>query len=247
MARAPRPLARDEVERLHAALEAGSAGRVELRELVKHYLGVLVERAPGHSVEVRVPPFAAVQAIAGASHTRGTPPAVVEMDADTWIGLASGTLDWETAVSDRRVSASGERSDLSAWLPLSSDQGHPEREVDLPTPAGPDSGYFRRHVVTRDGIKVTRTPMTFAAGRHWVTFVVESAGADLEAVDPYQVVQFESDAAGPVQFSRAWSSEPNHLSINIDIITTGTTLTISYFATDALREAIDLIEAETEP
>lgn len=118
VARAPQPLQSDDVARLHAAVDDGSAGRVEIRELVKHYLGILVERAPGHSVEVRVPPYAAVQAIPGASHTRGTPPAVVEMDAGTWIALASGRLDWDTAVRDRRVSASGERSDLSTWLPL---------------------------------------------------------------------------------------------------------------------------------
>jgi hypothetical protein len=90
----------------------------DLRLLTKHYLAVLEERAPGHSVEVRVPPFAAVQVIPGVRHTRGTPPAVVETDADTWIALATGELSWADALAGARVSASGERTDLTAYLPL---------------------------------------------------------------------------------------------------------------------------------
>jgi hypothetical protein len=88
------------------------------RLLVKHFLAVLAERSPGASVEVRVPPYAAVQAVAGVRHTRGTPPAVVEVDADTWIALATGSLAWSDAESDGRVRASGERADLSPLLPL---------------------------------------------------------------------------------------------------------------------------------
>ena len=87
--------------------------------LVKHYLARLVERAPGRSVEVRVPPFSAVQAVTGGQHTRGTPPAVVEMDALTWIALASGDRLWSDAVRTGEVQSSGERSDLSPYLPLS--------------------------------------------------------------------------------------------------------------------------------
>ncbi len=90
----------------------------DLRLLTKHYLAVLEERAPGHSVEVRVPPYAAVQVIPGVRHTRGTPPAVVETDADTWIALATGELSWADALAGARVSASGERTDLTAYLPL---------------------------------------------------------------------------------------------------------------------------------
>ena len=62
----------------------------DLRLLTKHFLAVLEERAPGRSVEVRVPPYAAVQVIPGVRHTRGTPPAVVETDAETWVALATG-------------------------------------------------------------------------------------------------------------------------------------------------------------
>jgi hypothetical protein len=90
----------------------------DLRLLTKHFLAVLEERAPGHSVEVRVPPYAAVQVVPGVRHTRGTPPAVVETDAETWIAVATGELAWAEAIAAGRVSASGERTDLSAYLPL---------------------------------------------------------------------------------------------------------------------------------
>src|SRR5690349_17477085 len=86
--------------------------------LSKHFLAVLAERAPGSSVEVRVPPYAAVQVIPGVRHTRGTPPAVVETDPDTWIALATGRLTWAEAEAAGRVRASGERADLSAHLSL---------------------------------------------------------------------------------------------------------------------------------
>jgi len=90
----------------------------DLRLLTKHFLAVLEQRAPGHSVEVRVPPYAAVQVIPGVRHTRGTPPAVVETDAETWIALATGELAWSEARATARVSASGERTDLAPYLPL---------------------------------------------------------------------------------------------------------------------------------
>jgi putative sterol carrier protein len=88
------------------------------KESVKRYLTVLQAKAPGRAVEVRVPPYAAVQVIGGGTHTRGTPRAVVEMDGQTWLALATGELAWSDAVADGRVHASGERADLSAYLPL---------------------------------------------------------------------------------------------------------------------------------
>jgi Bacterial SCP ortholog len=88
------------------------------KEQVKRYLALLQERAPGRAVEVRVPPYAAVQVIGGGTHTRGTPRAVIETDAETWIALATGQLSWSDAVSEGRVHASGERADLSPYLPL---------------------------------------------------------------------------------------------------------------------------------
>ncbi len=103
---------------MREALAAEPRGPEQTRLLVKHFLAVLSERAPGASVEVRVPPYAAVQAVAGVRHTRGTPPAVVELDADTWIALATGELAWAEAEAAGRVAASGERADLSPLLPL---------------------------------------------------------------------------------------------------------------------------------
>lgn len=89
-----------------------------LKLVTKALLAALVVRAPGHTVEMRVPPFAAVQCVEGPRHTRGTPSNVVETDAVTWVRLATGRLAWRDAVSDGRVSASGERSDISGLLPL---------------------------------------------------------------------------------------------------------------------------------
>ncbi len=103
---------------VHDALAASPRGPEQTRLLVKHFLALLAERAPGASVEVRVPPYAAVQAVAGVRHTRGTPPAVVELDAETWIALAAGTVSWADAERDGLVRASGERADLSPLLPL---------------------------------------------------------------------------------------------------------------------------------
>lgn len=85
---------------------------------VRYLLEELAERAPGNSVEVRVPPFGVTQCIEGPRHTRGTPPNVVEMDAETWLELATGHQDWSGAVVLGKVSASGLRADLAALLPL---------------------------------------------------------------------------------------------------------------------------------
>jgi hypothetical protein len=90
----------------------------DLKALTKLYLAALAAKAPGHSVEVRVPPYGAVQAVPGGRHTRGTPRAVVETDPETWIAVARGELGWTEAVADGRIRASGERTDLSAYLPL---------------------------------------------------------------------------------------------------------------------------------
>lgn len=85
---------------------------------VRYSLQVLRALAPGSSVEVRVPPYGAVQVIQGPTHTRGTPSAVVEATPDTWLRLVTGALVWEGAVAEGLIQASGVRSDLSAWLPL---------------------------------------------------------------------------------------------------------------------------------
>ena len=97
---------------------AGQAQVDDLRLLTKHLLALLVKRAPGGAVEVRVPPYAVAQCVQGTRHTRGTPPAVVETDPATWVGLALGDLAWDEAERAGRLTASGERSDLSGLLPL---------------------------------------------------------------------------------------------------------------------------------
>ena len=92
--------------------------RVIEKAAVKATLERLTEIAPGHSVEVRVPPYAAVQVVEGVRHRRGTPPALVESDARTWLLLAAGRMTWADALASGALRASGERSDLSVHLPL---------------------------------------------------------------------------------------------------------------------------------
>lgn len=75
--------------------------------------------APGHSVEVRIPPFAAVQCIAGPRHTRGTPPNVVETDPRTWLLLVTGMVSLSDAQRSGALRFSGSRAgEIGHWLPL---------------------------------------------------------------------------------------------------------------------------------
>ncbi len=87
-------------------------------EQVKTTLNALTVKAPGRAIEVRVPPYAAVQCGEGPTHTRGTPPNTIEMDAQTWLALASGELSWDQALDSGAVLASGLRADLAQFLPL---------------------------------------------------------------------------------------------------------------------------------
>lgn len=107
---------------LDAVRTADAAGekpaRTALATAVRYLLQLLDEKAPGNSVEVRVPPFGAVQVIQGPRHTRGTPPNVVEMDAATWIAVATGTEPWADAAASGRIHASGTRADLADVLPV---------------------------------------------------------------------------------------------------------------------------------
>jgi len=103
---------------LQRLAEGGSPERSELAAAVRFTLAALAAAAPGRSVEVRVPPWGAVQAVAGPRHTRGTPRAVVETDPVTWLQLATGALELSVATADGRVRASGERSDLASYLPV---------------------------------------------------------------------------------------------------------------------------------
>ncbi|MFH0521875.1 sterol carrier family protein [Streptomyces sp. M41] len=92
--------------------------RQALAACTRFLADALAARAPGGSTEVRIPPYAVVQCVEGPRHTRGTPPNVVETDPLTWIRLATGRVTWPDAIAQAKVSASGERADLSGLLPL---------------------------------------------------------------------------------------------------------------------------------
>ena len=108
---------------------AARPARPALAAAVRGTVAVLAEEAPGHAVEVRVPPFAATQCVDGPRHTRGTPPNVVETDARTWLLLATGRLTWDDALASGAVAASGVRAgEVAGLLPV----------VPLPRVAGGD-------------------------------------------------------------------------------------------------------------
>lgn len=90
----------------------------KILEEVKQTLAVLVERSPGRAIEVRIPPYAAVQCGAGPTHTRGTPANVIEMNAETWLALANGERTWADAMSLGLINVSGARADLTDLLPI---------------------------------------------------------------------------------------------------------------------------------
>ena len=90
-----------------------------LADAVRRSARLMEHDAPGHSVEVRVPPFVAVQVIDGPRHTRGTPPNIVETDPLTWLQLVTGTISFDEAVSQYRLEASGTRAgEIARMLPL---------------------------------------------------------------------------------------------------------------------------------
>ncbi|MCW2701227.1 MAG: uncharacterized protein JWQ45_2762 [Blastococcus sp.] len=98
--------------------EADQPPRSVVGAAVKTTARWLAQQVPGRSVEVRIPPHVAVQCVDGPRHTRGTPPNVIETDAATWLRLTTGQLTWAHALADGAVTASGNRADLSPYLPL---------------------------------------------------------------------------------------------------------------------------------
>ena len=126
--------AHNKSESVKDALDALDRGvepdRPVLRDAVRALLAELSRRAPGRSVEVRIPPFGAIQCVAGPRHTRGTPPNVVETDPVTWVLVATERVTWADALSDGRLRASGGRTDLSEFLPLYRDPGAEESRAD---------------------------------------------------------------------------------------------------------------------
>ncbi|TFB86745.1 sterol carrier family protein [Cryobacterium luteum] len=104
---------------VRAALAAGASASREIRaQAVRYTLQLLAEQAEGNTLEVRVPPFGAVQCVAGPRHTRGTPPNVIETDAATWLGLATGALSWADGLASGAIHASGARADLTGHVPV---------------------------------------------------------------------------------------------------------------------------------
>ncbi|MDI1461815.1 sterol carrier family protein [Catellatospora sp. KI3] len=105
-------------EALESLANGVAPDRLTLRDAVRALLARLATSAPGRSVEVRVPPYGAIQCVDGPRHTRGTPPNLVETDPVTFLQLAAGRVEWDTAVADGRIRASGIRADISALFPI---------------------------------------------------------------------------------------------------------------------------------
>jgi hypothetical protein len=101
-----------------SGVPASGVPRAVTATAVRYSLEEVTARAPGNSVEVRVPPFGVTQCVEGPRHTRGTPPNVIECDAATWLAMVTGQLSWADAVASGQVAASGLRADLSELLPL---------------------------------------------------------------------------------------------------------------------------------
>ena len=86
---------------------------LEIKIQVKQILKIVEAIAPGRSVELRIPPYAAIQCVEGGSHRRGTPPNVVEMDAQTLLKLSKSPQNWDQLCSAGAISASGTNSNLA--------------------------------------------------------------------------------------------------------------------------------------
>ena len=99
-------------------VDPSAAPRATVAMAVRFTLEELASRAPGRTLEVRVPPYGAVQCVEGPRHTRGTPPNVIETDARTWLDLVTGQTDWASALAGGTVHASGRRATLAEHLPL---------------------------------------------------------------------------------------------------------------------------------
>lgn len=114
-------LTREAIQQVAGGLEGGEAepSRSELANACRRTARTLAEELPGHSVELRVPPFVAVQCVEGPRHTRGTPPNVVEMKPETWLRLATGLTTFGEELERGTIDASGSRAaEIAAGLPV---------------------------------------------------------------------------------------------------------------------------------
>ncbi len=115
---APKKISAAEGEAAVSSWRTGEASLDQIATAVRYTLQQLGAEFPGHTLEVRVPPYGAVQCVEGPRHTRGTPPNVVEMSPETWLSLATGSVSWADALSTNLVSASGTRASLDGMVPL---------------------------------------------------------------------------------------------------------------------------------
>lgn len=115
---ARRAVTDDEIRTALAVAQAPEPDPAQIPEAVRVTARAVAQANPGKTVEIRIPPFIAVQAFDGLRHTRGTPPNTVETDADTWLKLISGRVTWSTALAAGAVRASGTRADIAQVFPL---------------------------------------------------------------------------------------------------------------------------------
>jgi hypothetical protein len=99
-------------------VDPSKAPKATVAMAVRYALEELADQVPGRTVEVRVPPYGAVQCVQGPRHTRGTPPNVIEMDSRTWLDLVTGRSEWATALASGAIHASGQRATLAGLLPI---------------------------------------------------------------------------------------------------------------------------------
>jgi hypothetical protein len=92
--------------------------KILLKIAIKYSLQLLHKKIPGKSVELRIPPFAAVSIIEGKNHKRGTPPATIEIDPITWLKIFTNQTSWQDAQNIGLIQASGPDTDLSPYLPI---------------------------------------------------------------------------------------------------------------------------------
>jgi hypothetical protein len=113
-----RKIAKPDGELAIQAYLEGLASDEQLATAVRFLLEELGTKYPGNSVEVRIPPYGAVQCIEGPSHSRGTPANVVELDPESFVALALGRISFEDLMSAGKLTASGNRSDLAGLFPI---------------------------------------------------------------------------------------------------------------------------------
>lgn len=96
----------------------GNQDKENTKLAVRYTLQEISKLYPGKSLEIRVPPAGATQILKGSTHRRGTPPAVVECDMQTWLNLYVGKITWQESLAQHKLKAYGEKADLSQILPI---------------------------------------------------------------------------------------------------------------------------------